>query len=54
MDGSGLRAIIKWIRLLAAAGKAVIIITHDMLLAKAVSDRFIYLGNYELPNHLRK
>ena len=34
MDGDGLRAIIKWVKLLAEKGKIVIIITHDLLLAE--------------------
>ena len=43
MDGDGLRAIIKWVKLLAEKGKIVIIITHDLLLAEATSNKFIYL-----------
>lgn len=43
MDGDGLRAIIKWVRFLSKKGKIVIIITHDLLLAEATSDKFIYL-----------
>lgn len=47
MDGDGLRAIIKWVKLLSAKGKIVIIITHDLLLAKATSDKFLYLQEGE-------
>ena len=43
MDGDGLYAIIKWVKLLSEKGKIVVIITHDMLLAEAVSDKLIYL-----------
>ena len=47
MDGDGLRAIIKWVKLLAEKGKIVIIITHDLLLAEATSNKFIYLEEGE-------
>ena len=47
MDGHGLRAIIKWVKLLAEKGKIVIIITHDLLLAEATSNKFIYLEEGE-------
>ena len=47
MDGDGLRAIIKWVKLLAEKGKIVIIITHDLLLAEATSNKFIYLEDGE-------
>ncbi|MEB3428565.1 ABC transporter ATP-binding protein [Citroniella saccharovorans] len=43
MDGNGLCAIIRWVKLLAEKGKIVIIITHDLLLAEATSNKFIYL-----------
>ena len=43
MDGDGLYAIIKWVKLLSEKGKIVVIITHDMLLAEAVSDKLLYL-----------
>ena len=43
MDGDGLHAIIKWVKLLSEKGKTVVIITHDLLLAKAASDKFLYL-----------
>lgn len=47
MDGDGLRAIIKWVKLLAEKGKIVIIITHDLLLVEATSNKFIYLEEGE-------
>lgn len=47
MDGDGLCAIIKWVKLLAEKGKIVIIITHDLLLAEATSNKFIYLEEGE-------
>ena len=47
MDGDGLRAIIKWVKFLAEKGKIVIIITHDLLLAEATSNKFIYLEEGE-------
>lgn len=47
MDGDGLRAIIKWVKLLAEKGKIVIIITHDLVLAEATSNKFIYLEEGE-------
>ena len=47
MDGDGLRVIIKWVKLLAEKGKIVIIITHDLLLAEATSNKFIYLEEGE-------
>ena len=43
MDGDGLHAIIKWVKLLSEKGKIVVIITHDLLLAQATSDKFLYL-----------
>ena len=43
MDGEGLYAIIRWVKLLSEKGKIVIIITHDLLLAEATSNKFIYL-----------
>ena len=43
MDGDGLHAIIKWVKLLSDKGKIVVIITHDLLLAQATSDKFLYL-----------
>lgn len=47
MDGDGLSAIIRWVKLLSEKGKTVIIITHDLLLAEATSDTFIYLEEGE-------
>lgn len=47
MDGEGLCAIIRWVKLLAEKGKIVIIITHDLLLAEATSNKFIYLEEGE-------
>lgn len=47
MDGDGLCAIIKWVKLLSEKGKVVIIITHDLLLAEATSNKFIYLEEGE-------
>ena len=47
MDGDGLCAIIRWVKLLAEKGKIVIIITHDLLLAEATSNKFIYLEEGE-------
>ena len=43
MDGEGLCAIIRWVKLLAEKGKIVIIITHDLLLSEATSNKSIYL-----------
>ena len=43
MDGDGLCAIIRWVKLLAEKGKIVIIITHDLLLSEATSNKSIYL-----------
>lgn len=47
MDGDGLCAIIRWVKLLSEKGKVVIIITHDLLLAEATSNKFIYLEEGE-------
>ena len=47
MDGEGLCAIIRWVKLLAEKGKIVIIITHDLLLAEATSNKFIYIKEGE-------
>ncbi len=47
MDGEGLHAIIRWVKLLSEKGKTVVIITHDLLLARATSNRFIYLEDGE-------
>ena len=47
MDGDGLCAIIRWVKLLSDKGKVVIIITHDLLLAEATSNKFIYLEEGE-------
>ena len=47
MDGDGLCAIIRWVKLLSEKGKIVIIITHDLLLTKATSNKFIYLKEGE-------
>lgn len=43
IDGDGLNAILRWLKLLSDKGKIVIIITHDLLLARASSNKFIYL-----------
>ena len=47
MDGDGLCAIIRWVKFLSEKGKVVIIITHDLLLAEATSNKFIYLEEGE-------
>lgn len=47
MDGDGLNAIIRWVNFLSDKGKIVIIITHDLLLARATSNKFIYLEEGE-------
>ena len=47
MDGEGLYAIINWVKLIAEKGKTVIIITHDLLLAEAIGNKFIYLEEGE-------
>ena len=47
MDGEGLYAIINWVKLIAEKGKTVIIITHDLLLAEATGNKFIYLEEGE-------
>ncbi|WP_329887446.1 ABC transporter ATP-binding protein [Pseudoramibacter faecis] len=47
MDGDGLHAIIRWVKFLSEEGKIVIIITHDLLLAEATSNKFIYLEEGE-------
>jgi len=54
MDGDGLCAIIRWVKLLSEKGKVVIIITHDLLLAEATSNKFIYLEEGEQVKESRK
>lgn len=45
MDGEGLQSIIEWVKLISESGKIVIVITHDLLLSNAISDKVLYLEN---------
>lgn len=45
LDGQGVGEVASWCRTLARAGKAVVVITHDPLLAKLAGDAVVRLGD---------
>ena len=47
LDGSGMREVALWCRRLAAEGKAVVIITHDEMLARLAGDRRVELAAHD-------
>ena len=44
LDGRGMREVAAWCRRLAAGGKAVVVITHDEMLARMAGDRVVNLS----------
>lgn len=44
LDGRGMREVASWCRKLAAQGKAVVVITHDEMLARLAGDRTVELA----------
>lgn len=47
LDGRGMREVALWCRRLAAEGKAVVIITHDEMLARLAGDRRVELAAHD-------
>lgn len=47
LDGRGMREVALWCRWLAAEGKAVVIITHDEMLARLAGDRRVELAAHD-------
>lgn len=44
LDGRGMQEVAQWCRKLAASGKAVVVITHDDMLARLAGDRVVDLS----------